>query len=236
MQFRIPTVSDINMSANANFTMYDEARQLNKDSGTYTGPFTRIDKFLFENGKAPLRMTNFSLQFSTQFSSEGININPSFSQDESSNDTLKDTGKPGLGDRFKQRYDYTEEFYDFYGDNSPGFSPINIPWTLSLGLTYQYSKPFADKSTDPTERINLTSNFSFKITDTWSVSGSAQYDFVNKELLAPSFDLTKDLHCWQLTFQWWPIGFNSGFYLKFGIKAPQLQDLKIEKQDSPLLR
>ena len=35
---------------------------------------------------------------------------------------------------------------------------------------------------------------------------------------------------------WTPMGDYSGFYLRFGIKVSQLKDLKIEKQDSPLLR
>jgi hypothetical protein len=65
------------------------------------------------------------------------------------------------------------------------------------------------------------------------ITGGAQFNFVSKELIVPNFNITKDLHCWQFNFTWYPIGINNGFYLMFGIKAPQLQDLKIEKRSSP---
>jgi len=232
MQFRIPALSDLNLSANANFTMYDEARTWNRTTQDYTGPITRINQTLFENGKGLLRLTNFSMQLSTSFSSQGMNVNTSFSQDTPQTAQI-DTTSSGLGERFKQRYEYDEEFYDFYGDKSPGWSPVIIPWNMNLGLNLEYSEPFEHKIT---RRINLTAGFSFNLTQTWSIRGNAQYDFINMELLAPSFEISKDMHCWNLTFQWWPVGYSAGFYLRFGIKAPQLQDLKIEKRENPLIR
>ncbi|ROL59611.1 LPS-assembly protein LptD [Bacteroidetes/Chlorobi group bacterium ChocPot_Mid] len=233
MQFRIPALSDVNMSANANFTLYDEANQWNKTTQDYSGPRTRINKTLLENGKGLLRMTNFSMQFSTSFSSKGVNVNTSFGQDTQQNQKADSTNSTGLGERFKQRYDYEESFFDLFGDKSPGWSPITIPWNMTVGLTLDYSEPLQHKIT---RRVNLTTSFSFNLTSTWSLRGNAQYDFINKELLAPSFEINKDMHCWNLTFQWWPVGYNAGFYLRFGIKAPQLQDLKIEKRESPILR
>ncbi|MFH1051974.1 MAG: putative LPS assembly protein LptD [bacterium] len=233
MQLRIPALSDINMSASANFTVYDEAKKWDEKTQDYTGSRTRINETLYENGKGLMRLTNFNMQFSTSFSSKGMNVNPSFGQDAQPVAPKDSASSPGLGDRFKQRYDFEEEYVDLYGDNSPGYSPIVIPWNLTLGLTFQYSEPYRHQIE---RRINLTSSFSFNLTNTWSIRGNAQYDFKNMELLAPSFEINKDMHCWQLSFQWWPIGYNAGFYLRFAIKAPQLQDLKIEKKDNPLLR
>ncbi|MFC2131524.1 putative LPS assembly protein LptD [Bacteroidota bacterium] len=232
MQFKIPAISDINMNANANFTLYDEERLWSVTDSAYTGSRTRVNQYLLSSGKGLMRLTNLSLNFSTSISSEGGTPNPSPNQDEIQ-ETQPDNSGSGLGDRFRQRYEYTEESVDLYGDHTPGFTPLSIPWNLSLGLTFQYSEPYQNQIT---RRINLSSSFSFKLTNTWSFRGSAQYDLYNMELLAPNFEITKDLHCWQLSFQWWPVGYNAGFYLRFAIKAPQLSDLKIEKRDSRLLR
>jgi len=68
------------------------------------------------------------------------------------------------------------------------------------------------------------------------MSFSGGYDFIRSSLTVPSINLIKDLHCWELIFNWIPTGGNAGFYLKIGIKSSQLQDLKFEKQNNPLLR
>jgi len=241
MQFRIPALNDINLTANANFTLYDDARQWNETDHAYTGAYTKINKFLFENNKGFLRLTNLSLQISTNFSSEGVSVNSGFGQDVEQDTSGQKPSGSGIGERFRQRYEYTESKVDIFGDNSPGYSPINIPWTLNFGLSFQYLEPYYKHNIS--RRINLSSSFSFKLTETWSFRGNAQFDLTkivksNKGdfLIAPNLEITKDLHCWLLSFQWYPTGYNSGFYLKLAIKAPQLSDLKIEKQDSPIFR
>ncbi|HOQ49264.1 MAG TPA: hypothetical protein PLV01_05485, partial [Candidatus Kapabacteria bacterium] len=75
-----------------------------------------------------------------------------------------------------------------------------------------------------------------RLTETWNISANARYDFIRKEFLTPQINLKKDLHCWELILNWNPIGFNRGFYLRFGIKSSSLQDLKIEKKSYPLFR
>ncbi len=219
MDFRVPALSDINLNARANFTLYDEV-----NGG-------KIDKLLIERGKGLMRLTNFNLQLSTAFSSQGVDVGTSFGQETDESETSEDS--IGIGERFRRRVEYERAKKDWFGDSSPGYSPISIPWNVSLGLNYQYSEPTVGNIT---RRINLNAQFSFQLTQTWSFNGNAQYDFVNNELIAPSLDISKDLHCWRLSFQWWPIGYNSGFYLRFAIKAPHLSDLKIEKRSSPILR
>jgi hypothetical protein len=76
-------------------------------------------------------------------------------------------------------------------------------------------------------------NFTFNLTSTWFINGNLQYDFIRKELRQPYFSIRKDLHCWELSLLWSPSPTYSMFNLRLNIKAPQLQDLKIEKKVSP---
>ena len=72
-------------------------------------------------------------------------------------------------------------------------------------------------------------SFSFSLTPTIKLSSSASYDFRNHEFQIPEISLYKDLHCWEMSFNWYPGGFRSGFFFRLNVKAPQLQDLKLER-------
>ncbi|MDQ1266063.1 MAG: hypothetical protein QG635_1215, partial [Bacteroidota bacterium] len=104
-------------------------------------------------------------------------------------------------------------------------------WTFGINLNYTYSKYSINNST---ETINLSANLTMTLTSTWQLTASAQFDFESHELRAPSISLMKDFHCWALVFNWYPIGYNSGFFLKLGIKSQQLQDLFYKKESSPI--
>jgi outer membrane usher protein FimD/PapC len=109
---------------------------------------------------------------------------------------------------------------------APDFS---IPWNLTLGYT------FSQNQSDPRQKIrssSLNASLSLNLTEKWRFSASGSYDFVRKEFAAPSVNVYRDLHCWEMNFTWFPIGFYRGYRLELRIKAPQLQDLKVTKQGS----
>ncbi len=225
MGFRIPDIKFISMTSSAIFTPYEQVRAIDPTTGNLTNNYIPVNQFLISNGHGLLRMKTFSLSLGTSFSSEGV----SMGINEPPKDTTQQKDSVGLGERFKRRLEYEESNFDYFGDNSPGFSPFKIPWHLSLDLSYNYNNTILNQKN---QSINLRTMFSFSLTQTWNFSGSANYDFVAHQLLAPALNVTKDLHCWELTFSWYPL--QQTFYLRFGIKAPQLKDLKIEKRNAPI--
>ncbi|MCX6144905.1 MAG: putative LPS assembly protein LptD [Ignavibacteriales bacterium] len=113
-----------------------------------------------------------------------------------------------------------------FGEESPDF---NIPWNLTLSYTFSQSQA------DPTQKSRSSSvnaTLSFNLTEKWKFSTGGSYDFVRNEFAAPSVNIYRDLHCWEMNFAWFPIGFYRGYRLELRIKAPQLQDLKVTKQGS----
>ncbi|MBI5326054.1 MAG: LPS-assembly protein LptD [Ignavibacteriae bacterium] len=204
MNFRIPDLKFITLNADAGFTVYDEARTYNQTTGELTNNYAPINKFLIENGKGLMRLKRLGLTLSTAFSSEGISTGYQGEEPEVQQ-TPKDS--IGLGDRFRRRLEYTDSTFDNFGDNTPGYSSFRIPWQLSFNLRFDYNNPTLNTFS---KTLNLSTNLSFKLTDTWDFKGTAQYDFINKKLLAPNLSIVKDLHCWELSFSWTP---NFGYYL-----------------------
>jgi len=180
------------------------------------------------------RLTSFSVSLSGSFVSEGLSqSNRGTFSEEESEEKRRDSIDAMLGARFLARHGEDVKQIDWYGDSSPGYEPLAFPWMLSYGLTFNYNQYVINKI-DRSLNAFLTMNL--RLTETWNFSANARFDFIRKELLTPQINLRKDLHCWELILNWTPLGFNRGFYLKFGIKSSTLQDLKIEKKSSPLFR
>ncbi len=228
LSFHTPSLGNINFNGGAAFTLYDEAQIRNNVTNELTPYYTRINQFLLSNNKGLARLTSFNLSFSTSFNSSGMTLG----NENYYGDTTKNKAKDsvGLGDRFRRRMEKDDTRFDYFGDNSPGYSPVSFPWNLSVSLNYNYSRPTINTKT---QSINFSAMLSFKLTETWSVDGSAQYDFDKHDFLAPSINIRKDLHCWDLVFTWYPIGTNAGYYLRFAIKTPQLKDFKLERRSNP---
>lgn len=224
--FRTMDIGKFSMNGSAGFTIYDEDFDFDKN-GKPTGSTHRVSRLYSTTGNGLVRLTRFNLNISTSFSSEGQSATTADAAAKHQSDSLE------LGERFRQRIDYTPEERDFFGENMPGSTPVNLPWTLTASLTYSLIRTYKNQD-DWQLGTNLSGTL--RLTDTWNITASAMYDFVNKQLSNTSIGLTKDLHCWQLQFTWQPTGYSSGFYLKFGIRAPQLQDLKIEKRNTPFYR
>ncbi len=227
LSFYTPALKFITFNGNSKFTLYDEGERISPN-GTSVG-YVPINTYLISVGKGLARLTYFSVNLSTSFSSEGIQLTNTLPSDTTSADSLGNT----IGERFLRRYNYAAVQDDIYGDNTPGFSPVGIPWSVQLGLTFSYNEPVKHIIT---RTLNAQAGVQFSITPTWKVNSTLYYDFVTNKFEASTINITKDLDCWALQFSWTPTGLSRGFYLRFGIKSPQLQDLKIEKRDNPAYR
>ena len=116
-------------------------------------------------------------------------------------------------------------YQGIYNQNEPDFT---IPWQLSLTYNFNMNRQIPEN-----EQIfsNLSGNISFSLTKNWKFDITGSYDFERKEFVAPQVRVSRDLHCWIMNFTWNPIGTYTGFRFEIRIKAPQLQDLKLTKQD-----
>ena len=57
-------------------------------------------------------------------------------------------------------------------------------------------------------------------------------DIKANKLTTSSVSITRDLHCWQMSFSWIPFGYHRSWSFNIGVKAASLSDLKYDKSQS----
>lgn len=226
---RTPALKFINFSGSGNFSLYDQDPVFNNDGEIQS--YERVDRFMASAGKGLIRLTSLRLSINTSFSSDGISlekVDPSVDVTRGDS-TNQQSNTNTLGSRFSQRMNREVTDYDTFGDNSPGWSPINIPWDLSLGLNYSLnqSSPISRR-----ESINANVSLNIEPAPGWRFRGSFNYDVLEKELLTPNVTVSKNLGCWSLNFNWVPTGVHRHFRFSIGLNSAQLKDLMYEKTTS----
>ncbi|MCX7697804.1 MAG: putative LPS assembly protein LptD [Bacteroidales bacterium] len=104
-------------------------------------------------------------------------------------------------------------------------------WSLTISYTFQYTENLLVGITKPYQRIQtLSITGDFKPTRNWRMSFMTGYDFINKGLSYTSINIHRDLHCWEIIFNWIPTGFRKSYNFTLRVKSPILQDLKITKK------
>ncbi len=106
-----------------------------------------------------------------------------------------------------------------------------VPWNLTFTYSFSYNSNyvFADDDMDRSYIQNLTVRGDVYLTPKWRIGFRTGYDFDNKDLTYTSIDIYRDLHCWEMTFNWIPMGFRQSYNFTIRVKASVLQDLKLTR-------
>ena len=72
-----------------------------------------------------------------------------------------------------------------------------------------------------------------KLTENLRFSYNLNYDIASQTLVYPNLAFTRDLHCWQITGLWVPIGPTKGYNFTIAAKSSLLQDLKLNRNRFP---
>jgi len=120
----------------------------------------------------------------------------------------------------------TEEELEYINQNLGRFVDFSVPWSLRFYYNFSYYKP--DIDSEITQSINF--NGDVNITKKWKVGFRSGYDLKNKDFTYTSIDIYRDLHCWEMTFNWIPIGLHRSYNLVIRVKSAILQDLKLTKK------
>ena len=120
-----------------------------------------------------------------------------------------------------------------------GYVKTEIPWSISINysLAYTPSSRLADFDYDRMQyKFLFTNNLSLSGTiglgKGWKVSASMSYDFDNKRVTSCNFNVSRDLHCWNMSASVNPIGPYKSYTFHIGVNASMLADLKYDKNSS----
>ena len=171
----------------------------------------RVDKFTISNGSLG-RLTNLGLSTDFSFNSAAV---------KSRNDKLNKIDETKKNLTLQQQ----EELNAISRDPN-AFVDFNIPWNIAASYSFNYSR------NGLTSSISNTLNFSgdFNVTPKWKVQYTSGYDFQLNRLSLTQFSIYRDLHCWDLSFRWAPIGTYKFYSVDLRVKAAILQDLKLSKR------
>lgn len=139
-------------------------------------------------------------------------------------------------DNGKKKEEKNERLNGHYDD----YVDFDVPWSISLDYTFSFSKSYSRNPAEGAKHPLSTNTISqmvringdFSLTPKWKLGYSTGYDFQQKEVTATSFNISRDLHCWEMTFSCIPFGTHQSYNFQINVRSSLLQDLKLMKKDS----
>jgi hypothetical protein len=213
--YRVQVAKKLNVVISSAFSFYQ------RDS---TGRL--LNRYLFEgNDKFRLaRLLNANLSLGYQF-------NPAARPKSKANipRAVAPSNDPVLGSPLPQ------QIYADYVD-------FDIPWDATVSYTASYTtvgapiRPTLYGLTPILSGNSITASGSVKLTPNLRLSTQLNYDLVKQEFAFPSVSFYRDLHCWQISGVWYPVGPYRGYNFTIAAKSSLLQDLKVNRNKTILSR
>jgi len=114
-----------------------------------------------------------------------------------------------------------------------GYEKVNLPWSISASYSVSYGNTEFNKNKmeyDMGFTHNLSFNGSLELTQKWNITGNATYDFKYKQITYFGLNVSRNLHCWNMTASIVPFGTYKSYSFHIGVNASMLSDLKYDKR------
>jgi hypothetical protein len=204
-------INGLNLSATANFSFYQ-----------FDSTGREINRYFIEDSRKLAQLQSFSVNASTSFrGGDGVQVYTPV---------------------YRRRYDPFDQSTFHPIDTRFGYEPVpplSSPWSVSLNFSYSWNYRF---NSEPTKRATLrASSISFNLTPKWRFNTDVGYDFIAKEFTPSQFSLSRDLECWNLSFQINPFGDFKYYFFRLSVNSSQIQSLfqklpvlkNLERSSSP---
>ena len=204
------------------------------------GKPVRTNKQYWHNHRFP-HWSGLRWNFSYTFNNQTIKkwkekINGRKPKNESGTDPQNEEGmspieKDGEGmDKNAKQESKKEEVED------DGYIKTEFPWSISLsyslaytsGSEFDYEKMYYKMKF--THSLSLNGNIG--LGKGWKVSANMTYNFDYKKVTACTINISRDLHCWNMTASINPIGPFKSYTFHIGVNASILSDLKYDKSSN----
>ncbi len=188
----------------------------------------RSTEYYIKTDNKLLRFENLSLRFNTRFTVKKIKAlfkkesdKPRPGNVEEEQEEIQDgftletdfTGRPAAKSE-RDFFDPQDSFLDLFDNFSIGHNFV-VNRVGQIG---------ADTTVVGTHSINIQG--SMQLAPNWRVRiGNIGYDFKSKRLTYPDIGFVRDLHCWELSFNWQPVRGTYSLYI--GVKPGTLDFLKV---------
>ena len=202
----------------------------------------RTNKQYWHNGRFP-HWDGFSWNFSYTLSDQtirkwrneiakkrGEKVNESNTGEEDSNMESIEKDGEGLETNGKlNNKKKNEEVED-------GYVKTEFPWSISINYSLAYRNgsefDYEKMQYKMKWRNSLSLNGSLGLGQGWKVSANMTYDFDYKKVTSCTFNVSRDLHCWNMSASINPIGPFKSYTFHIGVNASILSDLKYDKNSN----
>ncbi len=211
MSARSNLFNKINVTASAQFDPY-----LYNDEGR------RIDKLIWSKNPLSLgTLTSGNISLQSQFrGGEGK------SNSNSNTNTARQMQNNGM-----PMEEYQREAS--YMANNPGeFADFSIPWSVNFSYSLRFfrSRNFSNPGTYTTTfNQDLNFNGDLNLTPKWKLGVSGSVNITKKELGVMTMNVSRDLHCWQMSIVISPVGRYKFFTINISPKSSLLRDIKVNR-------
>lgn len=109
------------------------------------------------------------------------------------------------------------------------FDYSSVPWNISASYRFTYSHPDA-RAARLSQTLDL--NGSIQFTEKWSTSIRSGYDFDARKITSTSISVTRELHCFSLSFYIVPFGGLRSYNFNLAINSSMFQGVEYKRQQS----
>lgn len=128
----------------------------------------------------------------------------------------------------------SQEELDEINKNLHQYIDYNVPWNLNLSYGINYGINYRAKTNQNQKKYTIIQTASasgdISLTKKWKISGNFYFDLDKNKLAGMQININRDLHCWDMSLSWTPIGYTKSYLFTIKAKSSLLQDLKLEKR------
>lgn len=205
----------INLNANATLDPYYYAPDLTfvDARGNPLNPAGRRTRFYnWQKGDGLVNLSFFNVSISTRLSPK--------------------TFRPDVKPANQPKEDAAREAMELFVRANPmAYVDFSIPWSLNLSYNVNYSR---QGLANPQIVQAMQVQGDFSLTPKWKFNFSTGWDFQFKAATLTTVGVIRELHCWDMSFNWTPIAGNnqraSNFSFDLRVRSALLRDLKISRR------
>jgi LPS-assembly protein len=180
----------------------------------------KLKTYTWQNGGRSLgHITGGNLAISTSFKSK-----PKDDKLEKDKEALQQDQIPMTMEEQQAQLNYIRA-------NPAQFADFNIPWSVNLSFALNFSRSQKPDYTGFQTILSSSLNFSgdFNLTEKWKIGLNGYYDVRETKMQTLTASISRDMHCWQMSINVTPVGYNHFFSFTISPKSGILQDLKINR-------
>ena len=154
--------------------------------------------------------------------------------------TLTITSKKGRKELEKTQEVITENWnsdFNYFALHPEYLINFDIPWKMNFSHVYaiQYNTNRTPENPNKFIQIQtLVAGGDLSFTKRWNLSTSINFDLNETKITNTRVSLSRNMHCWALSFFWTPIGGNKSFLLSIRNTSSIFSAAKIEFRKPPV--